>query len=88
MFRECPTPPFVQTRQTSEGGMDMEKKAFRWIAVLLFLAVAAGCAEKKAYAPVDVMPNVRAAGQVQCIDNFVVLFDRSDSMNAFYQPVV
>jgi OOP family OmpA-OmpF porin len=66
--------------------MDMEKKAFRWIAVLLFLAVAAGCAEKKAYAPVDVMPNVRAAGQVQCIDNFVVLFDRSDSMNAFYQP--
>lgn len=64
----------------------MEKKAFRWIAVLLFLAVAAGCAEKKAYAPVDVMPNVRAAGQVQCIDNFVVLFDRSDSMNAFYQP--
>ena len=56
---------------------------------LLIIAVAAlfGCATKKAaYAPVDVMPNVKAAGQVQCADNFVVLFDSSDSMNPYYDP--
>ena len=36
----------------------MEKKAFRWIAVLLFLAVAAGCAEKKAYVQAALPKNV------------------------------
>ncbi len=64
----------------------MVRKCFK--VTLLVIAVVAlfGCAEKKAYAPVDVMPNVRAAGQVQCVDNFVVLADKSDSMNPFYQP--
>jgi OOP family OmpA-OmpF porin len=64
----------------------MFKKCFKVILLIIAVAALFGCAEKKAYAPVDVMPNVRAAGQVQCIDNFVVLFDSSDSMNPFYQP--
>jgi OOP family OmpA-OmpF porin len=39
-----------------------------------------------AYTPVDVSSNAKAAGVVQCADNFVVLFDRSDSMNPYYDP--
>jgi OOP family OmpA-OmpF porin len=65
----------------------MEKKALRWLIALLFLAMATGCATKKAaYAPADVMSKAKAAGLVQCVDNFVVLFDKSDSMNPFYDP--
>jgi OOP family OmpA-OmpF porin len=69
-----------------KGGACMFKKGFTVIILIIAVAALFGCAEKKAYAPVDVMPNVRAAGQVQCMDNFVVLFDSSDSMNPFYQP--
>jgi OOP family OmpA-OmpF porin len=68
------------------GGVFMVRKCLK--VTLLIIAVAAlfGCAEKKAYAPIDVMPKVNAAGQVQCADNFVVLFDSSDSMNPYYDP--
>jgi len=62
----------------------MEKKVLRWLVVLLFLVMAAGCATKKAYTPVDVSSNAKSAGLVQCIDNANFLFDKSDSMNTQY----
>jgi len=62
----------------------MEKKVLRWLVALLFLAMVAGCATKKAYTPVDVSSNAKAAGLVQCTDNPVFVLDKSDSMNYWY----
>ncbi len=63
----------------------MEKKVWRWLVVLLFIAVAAGCAKKQVvYTPVDVSSNAKAAGLVQCIDNANFVLDKSDSMNTQY----
>jgi len=62
----------------------MEKKLLRWLVVLLFLVMAAGCATKKAYMPVDVSSNAKAAGLVQCTDNANFVLDKSDSMNTYY----
>ena len=59
----------------------MEKKVLRVLVGVLFLAMVAGCAGKKAYVPVDVTPQVKAEGLVQKVDNFDVVLDKSDSMN-------
>jgi OOP family OmpA-OmpF porin len=63
----------------------MEKKVLRVLIGVLFLAMAAGCAGKKAYVPVDVTPQVKAEGLVQKVDNFDVLLDKSDSMNDWHE---
>ncbi|MEN6319702.1 MAG: hypothetical protein ABFD82_13200 [Syntrophaceae bacterium] len=46
-----------------------------------------GCAGQKAYVPVDVMSQAKAEGLVQKADNFIVLLDRSDSMNRKYEGI-
>jgi peptidoglycan-associated lipoprotein len=60
----------------------MEKKVLRLLVGVLCLAMMAGCAAKKAYVPADVMSQAKAEDLVQKVDNFDVLFDKSDSMNA------
>jgi OOP family OmpA-OmpF porin len=64
----------------------MVKKCLKVTLLVIAVAALIGCATKKAYMPVDVSSNAKAAGLVQCADNFVVLFDKSDSMNPFYTP--
>ncbi len=65
----------------------MEKRVWRWLVVVLFIAVAAGCAKKQVvYTPVDVSSNAKAAGLVQCVDNANFVLDKSDSMNTQYGP--
>jgi len=60
----------------------MEKKVLRLLVGVLCLAMMAGCAAKKAYVPADVMSQAKAEDLVQKVDNFDVVFDKSDSMNA------
>jgi len=60
----------------------MEKKVLRLLIGVLCLAMMAGCAAKKAYVPADVMSQAKAEDLVQKVDNFDVVFDKSDSMNA------
>ena len=57
-----------------------------WVVLAVVLAgwMLGGCAAKKAYAPADVLAKAKSEGLVQKTDNFVVLFDKSDSMNAWY----
>ena len=62
----------------------MTKNGLKWLCALLCLAMTAGCAAQKAYTPVDVMSSAKSAGLVQKVDNFDVLFDKSDSMNYWY----
>jgi OmpA-OmpF porin, OOP family len=62
----------------------MEQKVLRMFVAVLVLAMAAGCAGKKAYVPADVMSQAKSQGLVQKANNFDVLFDRSDSMNTQY----
>ena len=60
----------------------MEKKVLRLLVGVLCLAMMAGCAAKKAYVPADVAAQAKAEDLVQKVDNFDVVFDKSDSMNA------
>jgi OOP family OmpA-OmpF porin len=60
----------------------MEKKVLRLLVGVLCLAMMAGCAAKKAYVPADVTAQAKAEDLVQKVDNFDVVFDKSDSMNA------
>jgi peptidoglycan-associated lipoprotein len=62
----------------------MVKKCLKVTLLVIAVAALIGCATKKAYMPVDVSSNAKAAGLVQCTDNAVVVFDRSDSMNPWY----
>jgi len=59
----------------------MEKKVLRLLVGVLCLAMMAGCAAKKAYVPADVTAQAKAEDLVQKVDNFDVVFDKSDSMN-------
>jgi peptidoglycan-associated lipoprotein len=65
----------------------MERKVLRVFIAVLSLAIAAGCAGTKTYVPADIMPQVKAEGLVQKTDNFIVLLDRSDSMNRKFEGI-
>jgi peptidoglycan-associated lipoprotein len=62
----------------------MKKKGISCLVVVLLLAIVAGCAEKKAYVPSDVMSQVKAERLVQKADNMAIVFDKSESMNTLY----
>jgi len=67
-----------------KGGVFMVKKCLKVTLLIIAVVALIGCATKKAYMPVDVSSNAKAAGLVQCTDNAAFLFDRSDSMNPWY----
>src|SRR5512139_2111506 len=62
----------------------MKKKGISCLVVVLLLAIVAGCAEKKAYVPSDVMSQVKAERLVPKADNMAIVFDKSESMNTLY----
>ncbi len=62
----------------------MFKKCLKVTLLIIAVAALVGCATKKAYTPVDVSSNAKAAGLVQCIDNANFVLDKSDSMNTQY----
>ena len=69
-----------------KGGVFMVKKCLKVTLLIIAVAALVGCATKKAYTPVDVSSNAKAAGLVQCTDNANFVLDKSDSMNTQYGP--
>ena len=62
----------------------MFRKCFTVTLFIMVVVMLFGCAAKKAYTPVDVSSNAKAAGLVQCTDNAYFVLDKSDSMNPWY----
>ncbi len=61
----------------------MKRYVYGFLALVMSCLFAAGCASKAAYTPIDLNPLIKSGQVVQKTDNFVVLLDRSSSMDGW-----